>query len=175
MIDSPSTLPSENNRQAFDVFCRGEIYYFGLLDARTGLLSMSPPSANYWDIDAAMDFLKNAWGRRPPKILLMDGGPPACHKKFKEFLAEQGVAHRCLDMTDAPLRRRLEMAGRRALTYSPFDVAAELLAALKKAKETIKAWHGKDGWIIYDQCSPEMKLINKAIARATGEPPAPKL
>ena len=173
MIDSPSTLPHENNRQAFDVFCQGEIYYFGLLDARTGLISMSPPSANYWEVDAAIDFLKAAWGRRPPKMLVMDGGPPVCHQRFKEFLTEQGVDHRCLDPVDQVLRGRLERAGRRALTYSPFDIAAELLTALKKAKTTIKSWRGKDGWEIYDQCSPEMKLINAAIVRATGETPAP--
>jgi hypothetical protein len=45
-------------------------------------------------------------------------------------------------------------------------IVAELLAALKKAKRTIQAWHGKDGWEIYDRYSPEMKIINAAIAKA---------
>jgi hypothetical protein len=156
----------EAGEQAFDVFRQGEIYCFGLLDERTGLLSMSPTSAEFWEVDAAISFLKAAWGKRPPKMLAMDGGPPACHKRFREFLDEQGVAHRCLDPVDQALRGRLKRAGKRALTYSPFDIAAELLAALKKAKTTIKAWHGKDGWEIYDECSPEMKTINAAIAKA---------
>lgn len=39
----------------------------------------------------------------------------------------------------------------------------ELLGALLLAKETIKTWHGNDGWEIYERQSPEMKQINKAI------------
>ena len=46
------------------------------------------------------------------------------------------------------------------------SIVAELLAALIKAKATIKEWHGKDGWEIYDRCSPEMKRLNGAIAKA---------
>jgi hypothetical protein len=37
------------------------------------------------------------------------------------------------------------------------------LEALKKAKRTIRAWHGDLGWDIYDHNSPEMKFINSAI------------
>lgn len=44
--------------------------------------------------------------------------------------------------------------------------APELLDALKKAKETIFTLHGASGWDIYDRCSPEMKIINGAIAKA---------
>ncbi len=40
-----------------------------------------------------------------------------------------------------------------------------LLAALEEAKQVIKTWHMPAGWEIYDRCSPEMKLINAAIAR----------
>ena len=46
------------------------------------------------------------------------------------------------------------------------SIVPELLTALIKAKTTIKEWHGKDGWEIYDRCSPEMKRINAAIAKA---------
>jgi len=45
--------------------------------------------------------------------------------------------------------------------------APEMLAALEKAVETIKAWHGDDGWDLY-QHSPEMLAINSAMAKATG-------
>lgn len=38
-----------------------------------------------------------------------------------------------------------------------------VLAALRKAKETIRALHGEVAWDIYDRCSPEMKQINKTI------------
>lgn len=41
-----------------------------------------------------------------------------------------------------------------------------LEAALKQAKETIKAWHGPVMWDIYDARSPKMKQINAAIADA---------
>ena len=44
----------------------------------------------------------------------------------------------------------------------------ELLQALKKAKETIRAWHGPNAWDIYDRASPEMKAIKSAIAKAEG-------
>lgn len=47
--------------------------------------------------------------------------------------------------------------------------APELLEALMTAKEAIRALHGPNQWDIYDRCSPEMKVINAAIARARGE------
>ena len=43
----------------------------------------------------------------------------------------------------------------------------ELLAALKQAKDIIKIWHGSNAWEIYDNQSPEMKMINAAILKAT--------
>lgn len=46
--------------------------------------------------------------------------------------------------------------------------APEMLEALKTAKETIRAWHGPNAWDIYDRVSPEMRLINEAIAKAEG-------
>ncbi len=60
------------------------------------------------------------------------------------------------------------------------DAAPELLAALKEAKETIRTWHdmqvrswqpAQDDslWELYDANSPEMKLINAALAKATGK------
>lgn len=62
---------------------------------------------------------------------------------------------------------------------SCFDIALivsapELLEALEKAKETIKAWHGMGPdadsfWNAYDKNSPEMKIINGAIAKARGQ------
>ena len=45
--------------------------------------------------------------------------------------------------------------------------APELLTALYKACNTIRAWHGEAGWSIYEENSPEMKLITAAIAKAT--------
>jgi hypothetical protein len=42
----------------------------------------------------------------------------------------------------------------------------ELLTALKSAKECIAIWHGSQAWDIYDRRSPEMILINTAIAKA---------
>ena len=42
------------------------------------------------------------------------------------------------------------------------------LAALLKAKETIKTLHGETAWEIYDAHSPEMKLINEAIRDLLG-------
>jgi len=42
---------------------------------------------------------------------------------------------------------------------------AELLAALKLAKNTIKYLHGPVAWEIYDKASPEMKVINAAIEK----------
>ncbi|HVT36320.1 MAG TPA: hypothetical protein VHE37_12075 [Nevskiaceae bacterium] len=45
---------------------------------------------------------------------------------------------------------------------------AELLAALKDARETIRTWHGPVAWEIYDKESPEMKRLNSAIAKAEG-------
>ena len=51
---------------------------------------------------------------------------------------------------------------------------AELLEALIKAKELIKEWHnigtgemGEGLWAIYEEKSPEMQPINKAIKKAT--------
>lgn len=46
--------------------------------------------------------------------------------------------------------------------------APDMLEALEKAKETIRAWHGPVAWEIYDRASPEMKMINAAIAKAGG-------
>lgn len=46
--------------------------------------------------------------------------------------------------------------------------APDLLAALKTAKETIRAWHGPNAWEIYDRVSPEMRAINDAIAKSEG-------
>ncbi len=43
-------------------------------------------------------------------------------------------------------------------------LAVKQLAALKKAKETIRIWHGEAAWSIYDGNSPEMVEINAAIA-----------
>ncbi len=45
--------------------------------------------------------------------------------------------------------------------------APELLEALKFARNTIEIWHGEVAWPEY-QSSPEMKMINSAIARAEG-------
>ncbi len=58
----------------------------------------------------------------------------------------------------------------------------KLLKALESAKETIKTWHdmhvrswnagdNDSLWELYDKNSPEMKLINEAIAEAKGETP----
>lgn len=55
-----------------------------------------------------------------------------------------------------------------AATAHLFAGAPELLAALRKAKEVIKAWHGEGGWEFYDLHSPEMQPINAAIAKAEG-------
>jgi hypothetical protein len=44
------------------------------------------------------------------------------------------------------------------------SINAELLTALKKAKETIHIWHGNVAWDLY-QKSPEMKIINEALAK----------
>lgn len=49
--------------------------------------------------------------------------------------------------------------------------APDLLEALMTARETIRALHGPNQWDIYDRCSPEMKAINAAITRATGDRP----
>lgn len=46
----------------------------------------------------------------------------------------------------------------------------DMLEALKTAKETIRAWHGPNAWDIYDRVSPEMRVINEAIAKAEGRP-----
>ncbi len=43
-------------------------------------------------------------------------------------------------------------------------LALKQLAALKKARETIRIWHGEVAWSIYDGNSPEMKEFNAAIA-----------
>ncbi len=99
--------------QAFDIWRQENTYCFGLLDQRTGLFSINPAHEGCWTIEDVIDFLNGVWGNRPPKILAMDGGPPACHKKFKEFLAAKGIQHRCLDHRDAILRGRIEKAFRR--------------------------------------------------------------
>lgn len=46
------------------------------------------------------------------------------------------------------------------------EQCADLLAALKRAKNIIRAWHGEVAWDLYDRESPEMKQINAAIANA---------
>lgn len=50
--------------------------------------------------------------------------------------------------------------------------APDLLAALKRTVDTIKAWHclhgDEIGWDIYLQHAPEMQAINAAIAKAKG-------
>ncbi len=43
-----------------------------------------------------------------------------------------------------------------------------LRAALMEAKRTIKALHGPVAWDIYDQRSPEMKIINGALGSPFG-------
>jgi hypothetical protein len=48
------------------------------------------------------------------------------------------------------------------------QINAELLEALKEAKELIRFFHGDPAWEIYDSSSPEMKRLNAAIAKATG-------
>lgn len=48
------------------------------------------------------------------------------------------------------------------------DEKRDLLGALKEAVVTIKALHREPGWDIYERCSPEMKLIKAAIAKAEG-------
>lgn len=52
---------------------------------------------------------------------------------------------------------------------SPADITTELLEALKKAKQTIRDWHGEIAWDHY-QSSPEMKAINAALAKAERQP-----
>jgi hypothetical protein len=59
--------------------------------------------------------------------------------------------------------------------------APELLAALKRAVDTIHAWHDMPGggtlseadkvtaWRIYSTHAPEMQAINRAIAKAEGD------
>lgn len=44
-----------------------------------------------------------------------------------------------------------------------------LVAALKEAREVIKAWRGPDAWEIYDRHSPEMIRLNRALALAEKE------
>ena len=44
----------------------------------------------------------------------------------------------------------------------------ELLAALKEALATIKVFHGKPAWDIYERCAPEMQRFKAAIAKAEG-------
>ena len=39
----------------------------------------------------------------------------------------------------------------------------DILFALESARETICFWHSAEAWEIYDNQSPEMKLINKQI------------
>jgi hypothetical protein len=51
---------------------------------------------------------------------------------------------------------------------SHLDLIADLLEALYKARETIAALHGEPGWDIYEKNSPEMRLIDVAIAKAEG-------
>lgn len=55
----------------------------------------------------------------------------------------------------------------------PETGAPDLLVVLKKAKEVIRIWHGEVAWEIYNKRSPEMKIINAAIAYITGETPVP--
>jgi len=47
--------------------------------------------------------------------------------------------------------------------------APEMYEALKEAIKTIKALHGQDAWDIYNDHSPEMQKINKAINKAEGK------
>lgn len=44
----------------------------------------------------------------------------------------------------------------------------ELHEALKRAKETIRIWHGEIAWEIYNDHSPEMRQINKVLAKVDG-------
>ena len=46
----------------------------------------------------------------------------------------------------------------------------DLLAALKEAIATIKVFHGKPAWDIYERCAPEMQRFKAAIAKAEGVP-----
>lgn len=52
-----------------------------------------------------------------------------------------------------------------ASSPAPLDVKDVMILydALREAKRTIKSLHGDIAWDIYDQHSPEMKRINKAI------------
>ena len=51
------------------------------------------------------------------------------------------------------------------------EINKELLEALKRAKITIREWHNINmhdndmAWKIYDRSSPEMKIINAALAK----------
>jgi len=50
--------------------------------------------------------------------------------------------------------------------------APKMYGALRKAKETIKAWYnigGAKDWDVYDCLSPEMKVINEALAEVEGK------
>lgn len=67
------------------------------------------------------------------------------------------------DDGDGSRSREIAKANARLIAAAP-----ELLEALKTAKGTIRAWHGRSQWDIYDRASPEMKAINSAIAKAEG-------
>ncbi len=86
------------------------------------------------------------------------GGPDA-EPPFYEpicILGEPDAAHREQCLADASL----------------IAAAPDLLAALEHAKKVIRQWHDMDTdgsdslWGIYNDNSPEMKIINKAIAKA---------
>lgn len=62
---------------------------------------------------------------------------------------------------------RAEEIDRAQLITRAVNCHAELVAALEKAKETIFAFHGEIAWSEY-QHSPEMKIINAALAKAKG-------
>ena len=62
-------------------------------------------------------------------------------------------------------RRQWKREGWEVGYHSRDAVVVELLEALKVARETIRLWHGKEAWVLY-LASPEMKMIDAAIARA---------
>lgn len=68
------------------------------------------------------------------------------------------------DDGDGSRSREIAVANARLIAAAP-----DMLEALKTAKETIRAWHGPNAWDIYDRVSPEMRVINEAIAKAEGQ------
>jgi hypothetical protein len=117
---------------------------------------MTPHSPGPWQVEA-------------PPLEAYSDPDIALSEEVRFWIVDEGRTSEVLAEVTVTMHGN-EEANARVMAAAP-----DLLAALKAAVETIRVWESfgladdkaAESWALY-QDSPEMKLINAAIAKATG-------